>query len=71
MVSGEKADSMDGKEGAYRFSERRFGRFERVFPLPPGADRSRIEASFQDGLLSIAIPTSPEAEAAQPIRIKS
>jgi HSP20 family protein len=71
VVSGEKADSMDGKEGAYRFSERRFGRFERTFPLPAGADRSKIEASFQDGLLRIAIPTSPEAEAAQPIRIRS
>jgi HSP20 family protein len=71
VLSGEKAGQAEGGQGAYRFSERRFGRFERSFPLPAGADRSRIEASFQDGLLRISIPTSPEAEQAQPIRIKS
>jgi HSP20 family protein len=71
VVSGEKADGVDGQEGAYRFSERRFGRFERSFPLPAGADRSKIDASFQDGLLRIAIPVSPETETAQPIRIRS
>lgn len=70
VVSGETADSAEGGEGAYRFSERRFGRFERRFPLPAGADRTKIEASFQDGLLRVTIPASPEGETAEPIRIK-
>ena len=70
VVSGEKAQEQDGGQGAYRFSERRLGRFERAFALPPGADRSKIEASFQDGVLKIDIPVSPEGEQAHTIPIR-
>jgi HSP20 family protein len=70
MVSGEKAEENEGGLGSYRFSERRFGRFERAFALPPGAERSRIEASFQDGVLKVEIPVSPDGEQAQTIPIK-
>jgi len=76
-VSGEKAEEARGDQGAgtgasaYRFSERRFGRFERGFALPPGADRSKIEASFQDGVLKIEIPATPEGEQAQTIPVKT
>jgi HSP20 family protein len=69
-ISGEKAEESRGKQGAYRFSERRFGRFERAFALPPGADRNRIEASFEDGVLKVEIPVSPEGERAQTITVK-
>lgn len=71
MVSGEKADENQGGQGGYRFSERRFGRFERAFALPPGADRSKIDARFQDGVLKVQIPVSPEGDQAQRIQVKS
>jgi HSP20 family protein len=71
IVSGEKAEQTNGGQGAYRFSERRFGRFERAFTLPPGADRSKIEAAFEDGVLKVEIPVSPEGEQAQTITVKS
>ena len=71
VVSGEKAEQSDGGQGAYRFSERRFGRFERAFTLPQGADRSKIEASFQDGVLKVDIPVSAEGERAQKIQVRS
>jgi HSP20 family protein len=70
IVSGEKAEEHAGGQGAYRFSERRFGRFERAFALPPGADRNGIEASFEDGVLKVQIPISPEGEQAQTIQVK-
>lgn len=69
-VSGEKAEESQNGQGAYRFSERRFGRFERGFALPPGADRSNIEARFEDGVLRIEIPAAPEGEQAQTIPIE-
>jgi HSP20 family protein len=71
IVSGEKAEERNDAQGSYRFSERRFGRFERAFALPPGADRNSIDASFQDGVLKIDIPVSPEGEQAQRIQVKS
>jgi HSP20 family protein len=71
FVSGEKAEEAQDSQGAYRFSERRFGRFERGFALPSGADRANIEASFQDGVLKIDIPALPEGEQAQTIPVKA
>lgn len=69
-VSGEKAEETQQGQGSYRFSERRYGRIERAFALPPGADRSRIEATLQDGVLRIDIPATPEGEQAQTIQVK-
>jgi HSP20 family protein len=70
VVSGEKTEGRDGGQGGYRFSERRFGRFERAFALPPGADRNGIEATFEDGVLKVEIPISPEGEQARTIQVK-
>lgn len=70
VLSGEKADEAQGRRGGYQYSERRFGRFERTFPLPMGADRSKIEATFQDGLLKVVIPIAPDAHEEKPIQIK-
>jgi HSP20 family protein len=69
-VSGEKAEEHQDAQGTYRFSERRFGRFERGFALPPGTDRANIEAGFEDGVLRIAIPATPENEQAQTIPVR-
>ncbi|HUO11275.1 MAG TPA: Hsp20/alpha crystallin family protein [Caulobacteraceae bacterium] len=61
VVSGHKAEENDGGGSTYRISERRFGRFERAFPLPPDVDRGKIEARFQDGVLKITLPKDPAA----------
>ncbi len=45
----------------YRF-ERRFGTFTRAVGLPQGADDSKIEASYKDGVLEIHIPKPEEAK---------
>ncbi len=50
----------------FRRIERRFGRFHRAVRLPDRVDGDRVEATFQDGLLEIAVP---KAEEAKPRRI--
>jgi HSP20 family protein len=50
-------------------SERRYGRFERAFPLPADVERGRIEAQFRDGLLKIRLPKAAGA-ASQHARIE-
>lgn len=60
-LSGHKAEEKEDAGAAYRVSERRFGRFERRFPLPPGVDRAKIAANFRDGLLSVSLPKTGEA----------
>jgi HSP20 family protein len=50
------------KEGDY--TERYWGRFERSLPLPNGVDEKHIEAHFDNGVLSLAVPktTGPKSK---------
>ena len=68
-VSGEKQPvAGDGSAPVtFRLSERRYGRFARQFRLPRTADAGGIEATCDDGLLTIRVP---RAEAAKARRIE-
>ena len=46
----------DDKEGRFHVVERSYGAFTRSFQLPQGLDESKIEAEFEDGILSVHIP---------------
>jgi HSP20 family protein len=59
-IRGEKkAETQDRERG---FSERYYGRFERVIPLPFPVDEDKAEASFQNGVLTVTLPKSAKAE---------
>jgi len=62
-ISGEKREERtEGQDGrTWHLSERRYGKFSRSFLLPRDVDAERIEAQFQDGLLTITIPKSEKA----------
>ncbi|HEX4741185.1 MAG TPA: Hsp20/alpha crystallin family protein [Caulobacteraceae bacterium] len=62
VLTGHKTEEKDDHRAAYRISERRFGRFERRFPLPPDVDRGKIEAAFHDGVLTVTLPREASAE---------
>jgi HSP20 family protein len=62
-IKGEKKEeSEDRKKGYYR-SERSFGAFQRSFELPDSIDQGKIEASFQKGVLTIALPKTEDVQA--------
>jgi HSP20 family protein len=63
-IRGQKAEDQDAATQTYRRSERWFGHFERIFPLPPGADADRMTTSMRDGVLEIVLPKL--ASAAEP-----
>jgi HSP20 family protein len=44
-------------------SERAFGTFLRSFTLPRGVDASRVEATYEQGVLSVKLPKREEAKA--------
>lgn len=62
-VSGERKSE---KKGA-TFSERSYGKFQRVFTLPKDVNSEKIEARYVDGVLTLEIP---KAESAKPRLIK-
>lgn len=61
-LSGAKSEERDEGGAAYRLSERRFGRFERSFPIPPDVDAKAIDAGFKDGVLKITLPRTQAPE---------
>jgi HSP20 family protein len=61
VICGHKAEETEDVSASYRVSERRYGRFERAFPLPLEIDRGRIEAEFRDGLLRLTLPKTAQA----------
>ena len=57
-IRGEKKSDQEEKG----YSERFHGRFERQIPLPANVDELHCRADFHDGLLTIHLPKSREAE---------
>jgi HSP20 family protein len=60
-IRGEKKAQVEEKDR--HFSERYYGRFERRIPLPFEVEDDRAEASFDNGVLVVALPKSPKADA--------
>jgi HSP20 family protein len=58
-IEGERREEReDDREGYYR-SERTYGRFCRVVPLPEGAIPESAKATFNDGVLEVTIQAPP------------
>ena len=57
-IRGEKrSERKEGEEGSrYHVVERSYGNFMRSFQLPQGLDEEKIEADYDNGILSIHIP---------------
>ena len=59
-IRGEKKAETEDRER--RFSERYYGRFERVIPLPFAVEDGKAEASFKNGVLTVTLPKSAKAQ---------
>jgi len=71
IVSGEvKRDERIEEESYYRIG-RRYGRFQRVFPLPEGVDDPKgIQAKFENGILRITVPLKESLKREKAVEIK-
>ncbi len=55
-ISGERQSNTEGnQEGMYR-SERSYGAFTRIIPLPEGVSEDDVEARFEHGVLEVTVP---------------
>lgn len=65
-LAGERRPDYDGNEVSVHRQERSFGRFDRSVKLPFPVDPDKVRATFENGVLSVALPL---AEAAKPKKI--
>ncbi|TNF82736.1 MAG: Hsp20/alpha crystallin family protein [Gammaproteobacteria bacterium] len=56
IITGTKRYESDRKEGAMRITERAFGSFQRVIPLPEKVTADGAEATYKRGVLSLKVP---------------
>ncbi len=61
-ISGEKKHSAETKEDDYFMSERAYGKFSRSLTLPFAVDGDKIDAKYDNGVLTLKIPKPPEPE---------
>ena len=71
-ISGEMKRNEEVKKDNYFRIGRRYGSFQRSFPLPSDiAEKNEIKASFEDGILKVTVPLKESIkEKEQPIEIK-
>lgn len=60
-VSGERTSEKTEEGDEYVRVERAFGNFHRTFRLPDAVDADNIEATYEDGVLTITVPKTEES----------
>lgn len=69
VVSGERSQDVEQNGANFFRSERRYGSFRRVVLLPDGTDAEHSTATFNDGVLEIAVP-APKLKTSHQIQIQ-
>jgi HSP20 family protein len=61
VIAGEKHAESTRRSGNAVVTERAFGRFQRVLPLPVEVDAANADARYADGILAIDLPRHRDA----------
>jgi len=71
-IKGEKREAQEESRKGYYVAERRYGAFERRFRVPDGVDADKIEAAFDNGVLTVTLPkTAASRQAEKKIAVKA
>lgn len=61
-IEGEKKAESEVKKKGYYYTETSYGSFSRSITIPSIVDASKIEASYDKGVLEITLPKAPEVK---------
>ena len=64
-LKGEKREEHEQEKGDVYRSERRYGAFERMIPLPVEVEADQIKASYRNGVLKVILPKSKDAQSSR------
>ena len=70
VISGERVHEKQETKGGF-YSERQYGCFERRVTLPEGCDPEKIDATFEDGVLTVCVAAPEEKQKGRTIEVKS
>ena len=69
-IRGHRRHEQRDSDGGYRRTERSYGSFFRQIPLPDGVEPDQIEASYENGVLEVTIPSPREPRGRRRIDIR-
>ena len=69
ILEGERRQESEREEQGYYHSERSYGSFHRVIPLPEGIDTDQAKATFRDGVLDIELPVPQQRQRGRTLTI--
>lgn len=61
-IRGEKKAEREEKRRSYHFVERKFGSFQRSIQLPASVNADKVDAKFQNGVVTVTLPKRPDAK---------
>jgi len=62
LIAGERKSEQHGHSSHFTHCERTYGKFQRAFTLPESVDINAIEANYVNGVLTVNVPKSAEAQ---------
>lgn len=69
VIEGERKREQQESRGGVQRSERMYGHFYRLIPLPEGAEVDKASAQFKDGVLEVRVPLSQHEQKRREIPI--
>jgi HSP20 family protein len=68
VIEGERMQETEDKKNDWFTTERTYGRFCRMVPIPEGVDYKEVKATFRNGVLEITVPI-PATAANAPYKV--
>jgi HSP20 family protein len=56
VIEGERTHEVEDKKNEWFTTERTYGRFHRLVPLPQGVKKEEVKATFKNGVLEVNVP---------------
>lgn len=70
IISGTRRRETEEKKDQYYRSERQFGSFYRMVPLPEFVGIDEVKAKYVDGVLEVSVPVPPREPEMKPREVK-
>jgi HSP20 family protein len=71
VIKGQKEQEREEKDKSHYLSERSYGSFQRMFSLPRDTEASKIEARYQNGVLTVSVPKAAGKQETQKVEVKA
>jgi HSP20 family protein len=69
QISGERKEEKEDKSKTWHRMERRCGSFSQTLRLPGAVNEDKVQAEFEDGILTITLPKT-EATKVRTVKVK-